>query len=271
MSDHGTTQGTYLDKIIAAKRAELAGARPGPGGRDLESVLSGLPPARDFAAALKRGPAPAAIAEFKRASPSEGEIRPGADPGEIARSYVESGAACISVLTDRHFQGSLDDLRAVRNAVPVPIIRKDFIIQASQIVEARREGADAVLLIVAALEAPRLRELLGVAERCGLQVLCEAHDEREVERAMAAGAKIVGVNARDLRTFEVDLERTMRLRALVPASFVYVAESGIRSREDVQRLREAGVDAILVGTHLMRAEDPGMALMDLLAMGPVGS
>jgi len=260
--------GTYLDKILAAKRAELAGARPGPGVRDLETALSGLSPARDFAAALRRGPAPTAIAEFKRASPSEGDIRPEADPREIARSYVESGAACISVLTDRHFRGSLDDLRAVRNAVPVPILRKDFIVQASQIIEARREGADAVLLIVAALDPPRLRELMGVARDCGLQVLCEAHDEREVDRAMAAGAQIVGVNARDLRTFEVDLDRTIALRERVPASFVYVAESGIRSREDVGRLREAGVDAVLVGTHLMRAEDPGLALMDLLSMGP---
>lgn len=261
--------GTYLDKIIAAKRAELAGGRTSYAVRDLDKLLSGLPPARDFEAALRRGPAPMAIAEFKRASPSEGEIRADADPRAVAQAYVEAGAACISVLTDTHFRGSLDDLRAVRNAVPVPVLRKDFIIQPSQIIEARREGADAVLLIVAALEAPVLRELLGVAHDCGLQVLCEAHDEREVERAMAAGARIVGVNARDLQTFEVDLERTVALRSRVPRSFVYVAESGIRSRADVQRLREAGVDAILVGTHLMRAEDPGMALMDLLSIAPV--
>lgn len=259
-------QGTYLDKIIAAKRETLAQVRMGNlSESEITAQLQGLPDTLDFAAALQTGAAPRAIAEFKRASPSEGEIRPGADPKHIATLYVDANAACISVLTDAHFDGSIDDLRRVRSSVSVPILRKDFIIQRSQILEARREGADAILLIVAALEPPLLRELFKFATQLGLQVLCEAHDEREVERALAAGAKIIGVNNRDLSTFEVDVERCIRLRKLVPrGSHVYVAESGINSKEQVGRLREAEVDAFLVGSHLMRAEDPGMALMDLL-------
>lgn len=263
------TQGTYLDRIIAAKREALSQARPAnTSDRDLDAMLASLPAPLDFMAALKIGPGPRAIAEFKRASPSAGSIRPGADPKHVAALYVDAGAACISVLTDEHFEGSLDDLRRVRSAVSVPVLCKDFIIQRSQIVEARREGADAVLLIVAALEAPRLRELTSFAHRLGLQVLCEAHDDREVERALAVGARMVGVNNRDLHSFEIDFERCLDLRRLVPRDgFVYVAESGIQNREQVARLREAGVDAFLVGSHLMAAEDPGLALMDLLGGG----
>ncbi len=262
-----SAEGTYLEKILAAKRARLGqGARANVSTKEIERVLATLPPTRDFEGALRDGPKPRAIAEFKRASPSQGPIREGADPRHISALYVDAGAACISVLCDEHFEGSLDDLRTVRDAVSIPLICKDFILYRSQILEARQAGADAVLLIVAALEAPRLRELIRFAHELGLAVLCEAHDERELERAMAAGARIVGVNARDLRTFEVDLERTLQLRARVPSSFTYVAESGIESRDHVHRLREAGVDAILVGTHLMRAEDPGLALMDLLAV-----
>lgn len=264
-----STQGTYLDRIIAAKRESLAQARAANvTERELEAMLASLPPVRDFAGALHAGPAPQVIAEFKRASPSAGAIRPDADPRHVATLYVDAGAACISVLTDQHFQGSIDDLRRVRSAVSVPLLRKDFILQRSQIIEARREGADAVLLIVAALEPPRLRELMGFAGQMGLQVLCEAHDERELERALAAGARMIGVNNRDLHTFQVDVGRCIALRRLVPRDgFTYVAESGIQSREDIARLREAGVDACLVGTHLMAAEDPGLALMDLMGGG----
>jgi indole-3-glycerol phosphate synthase len=205
------------------------------------------------------------IAEFKRASPVRGPLRPEADPRHVATLYVDGGAAALSVLTDRSFSGSLDDLRRVRAAVSVPLLQKDFILQRSQIVEARCEGADAILLIVAVLEPPHLRELLAAAGEVGLQVLCEAHDEREVERALAAGTRIVGVNNRDLRTFDVDPTRAMRLRSLVPrGTHVFVAESGIRTREDVAALREAGVDAMLVGSRLMQAEDPGLALLDLM-------
>jgi indole-3-glycerol phosphate synthase len=258
--------GTYLDGILAAKRAELA-KRPPPSEREVQGHLRTLPPGRDLARALRAGVARtgvAAIAEFKRASPSEGTIRDPADPEAIARDYVDAGAAAISVLTDRHFQGSFDDLRAVRRAVDVPILCKDFILDRRQLVEARMAGADAALLIVAALEPPHLRTLIDAASELGLQVLCEAHDEHEIDRAMAAGATIVGVNARDLRTFAVDQSRHLQMRRLVPRSHVYVAESGIRAAADLGPLRQAGVDAVLVGTHLMRAERPGAALIELL-------
>ncbi len=259
-------QDTYLSKIIAAKRASLAdAAKSAPMDRATQKALEQAPPTRDFIGALRVPPRPRVIAEFKRASPSEGELRAGADPREIAAAYVDAGAACMSVLTDSHFQGSFDDLRAVREAVDLPLLCKDFVLSRSQIVQARLAGADCILLIVAALEAPLLRELFAFATDLGLHVLCEAHDEQQVDRAMAAGARLVGVNARDLRTFQVDLERAARLRARVPASFTYVAESGIRGKADMALLRQAGVDAVLVGSHLMRAPDPGLALMDLMS------
>jgi indole-3-glycerol phosphate synthase len=257
---------TYLDEILAAKRAELASGRgPNPTLSQIEAELAGLPEPRDLWAALANGPKPRCIAEFKRRSPSEGLLRENADPRHIAALYVDAGAAAISVLTDRHFDGSFEDLRAVRSAVSVPILCKDFILSRPQILRARREGADAVLLIVAALEAPLLRELIGFAHDLGLQVLAEAHDDHELERAMAAGAKIVGLNARDLHSFEVDLDRVIRYRPDVPRSFLYVGESGITSNKDIRRLRAAGVDAVLVGSALMKAEDPGATLAQLMA------
>ncbi len=258
---------TYLDDILAAKRQEL-GKQPGlPSDREVADMLARLPTPRDFALAL-RGPHDVrVIAEFKRASPSEGTIREDADPRAVATSYVEHGATAISVVTDKHFDGTLADLREVRRTVSVPVLRKDFILERSQLLEARQSGADAALLIVAALEPPRLKMLIEFAYNLGLSVLCEAHDEHEIDRALAAGARVIGVNARDLRTFEVDLERHVRFRKLVPKSFVYVAESGIRKREDVFELRKSEVDAILVGTHFMRAEDPGRALAELMRLG----
>jgi indole-3-glycerol phosphate synthase len=264
MSD---AKGTYLERILAVKRAELAAHRKGrPGAtsdRALADELAALAPTRDLQAALRLGPAPRVIAEFKRASPSAGVIREDADPRDIVAQYAEAGAAAISVLTDQHFEGSMKDLRAARGAVSLPVLCKDFILERSQIAQARRAGADAVLLIAAALEPPHLRGLVEFAHMVGMQVLCEAHDEHEVDRALAAGARLIGVNSRDLHTFEVDLQRCVDLRKLVPKSFVYVAESGIRTHEDVAQLREAGVDAILVGTHLMAAEHPGDALREL--------
>lgn len=262
-----TDQKTYLDDILAAKRRELEKASGLPSDREMTDMLARLPTPRDFAMALKGAHDMRVIAEFKRASPSEGTIREAADPRKIATSYVEHGAAAISCLTDVHFQGTLDDLREVRRTVSVPVLRKDFILERSQLLEARQAGADAALLIVAALDPPKLKTLIEFAHNIGLSVLCEAHDAHEVDRAMAAGARIIGVNARDLRTFEVDLERHVALRKLVPRSFVYVAESGIRTREDVHALRKAEVDAILVGSHFMRAEDPGEALADLMRIG----
>ena len=263
-------QGTYLDRLLSAKRAELAGlqAVSSLSDRALADLLSRLGDTRDFAGALRQGTAPRVIAEFKRASPSEGKIRDQADPRQVAVQYADAGAAAISVLTDRHFEGSMDDLREVRRTVSLPILCKDFVLERMQILQAREAGADAVLLIVAALEAPKLRQLVEFAHDMGMQVLCEAHDEHEVDRAMTAGARIVGVNARNLHTFEVDLDTCVRLRKLVPPSYVYVAESGIQSHDDVRRLAEAGVDAILVGTHLMRADDPGRALSELMEGRP---
>ncbi len=261
-----SSEPTYLDEILAAKRSELETVRHGnTSRRQIDDELAALPPCRDLWAALAEGPKPRFIAEFKRRSPSEGVLREGADPRHIAALYVDAGAAAISVLTDRHFDGSFDDLRTVRAAVSVPVLCKDFFLSRPQIAQARREGADAVLLIVAALEAPALRDLHNYAYDLGMQVLTEAHDDREVDRAMAAGARIVGLNARDLQTFEVDLERVIRHRPDVPREgFLYVAESGIQTREDVRRLRAAGVDAALVGSVLMKAEDPGAQLSELM-------
>lgn len=264
MSDSGT----YLDKILAAKRAELAGNKAGRASalsdQELADLGARLPKPRDFNAALRSGPLPAIIAEFKRASPSAGSLREDANPREIATQYATHGATAVSVVTDRHFHGSYEDLREVRQTIALPILCKDFILERWQIVEAKRTGADAILLIVSALQAPLLRQLINFAHSLDMQVLCEAHDEFEIDRAIAAGAKIIGVNARDLNSFEVDFNRCIQLRSLVPKSFTYVAESGISSPEDVIPLRDAGVDAILVGTYLMKAEHPGEALKQLI-------
>lgn len=253
---------TFLDEILAAKRAELG--RDPRGNLDVAATVATLPPTRDFEAALRHRPAPAVIAEFKRASPSAGVLREDADVREIARAYQRAGARAMSVLCDRRFEGSLDDLRAARAACDLPILCKDFILERSQILEARRAGADAVLLICAALPAPSLKPLVDFAHRVGLAVLCEAHDAHEVDRAMAAGAKIVGVNARDLTTFEIDPTLPVRLRGAVPqGAFTFVAESGVSGPDDLAPLREAEVDAVLVGSALMRAEDPEAALAAL--------
>ncbi|MEX1363570.1 MAG: indole-3-glycerol phosphate synthase TrpC [Nannocystaceae bacterium] len=260
-------QTSHLDRILAAKRAQLAQhRRERLTDRRIEDALAGLAPPRDFAAALHEGPSPRVIAEFKRASPSRGVIREGASITEIVSGYAEAGAAAISVLTDPHFQGSLEDLGRAREVSQVPLLCKDFILERGQLIDARRAGADAVLLIVAALPPPTLQQLIEFAHSIDLQVLCEAHDAYEVDRAMSAGATIVGVNARDLRSFEVDLELPLKLRDLVPrgSRFTYVAESGISSVADLKRLRDAEVDAVLVGSSLMSAEDPAAALRELL-------
>ena len=255
---------TILERIVAAKRAELAGQRGGAE-LDVAGTLEGLPPVRDFSAALRSIPAPAVIAEFKRASPSAGDIRPDADLATIARAYEASGAAALSVLCDKHFKGSLADLTVARASCSLPILCKDFILDRTQILAARRAGADAVLLIVAVLPPPLLRPLVDFAARVGVAVLCEAHDAHEVDRALAAGATIVGVNARDLSSFAVDPGLPIRLRSLVPRSFTFVAESGVQSAADLAALRAAEVDAVLVGSALMRADDPGAALRALLS------
>lgn len=260
-------QPTYLDEILAAKRAELSsGLLDNPSFAQVEAELAGAPDPLDLWAALATGPKPRAIAEFMRRTPNEGLLREHADPRHIATLYVDAGAAAISVVTDRRFDGSFEDLRAIRAAVSVPILCRDFILTRAQVIEARREGADAISLIVAALEPPHLRDLLNFAYDIGLQVLAETHDEFELERAMAAGAKIVAFNAQDLNTLEVDLDRVIRHRPDVPRSFLYVGESGIAGRKDVSRLRAAGVDAVLLGSLLMKAEDPGAKLAEFMAV-----
>jgi indole-3-glycerol phosphate synthase len=215
---------------------------------------------RDFAAAL-RASRPAFIAEIKRASPSKGVLEAGVDPAARARDYERGGAAAISVLTDGpFFQGSLLDLEAAREAVSLPVLRKDFTLEEYHVVEAAAHGADAILLIAAALEEKELQRFRELAEQFGMAALVEVHDAGELERVLSSGATIVGVNNRSLRTFEVTLETSLRLVNCIPAGVVKVSESGIRSAADVGVLLEAGFDAFLVGEHLMMAADPAAEL-----------
>lgn len=259
---------TVLDRILAAKREEVARLRePGPRGA-LEQAARSAPPPRDFAGALR---APdrrlAVIAELKRRSPSKGDLAPDLDPERTARAYEEGGAAALSVLTDEaFFGGSVDDLRAARDATAIPVLRKDFTLDPVQVYEARAIGADAVLLIVAALpEDALLAELHALAHELALAVLVEAHDARELERALAAGATIVGVNCRDLGTFAEDLTTAERLAATIPSGVIAVAESAIREPADAARMAAAGYDAVLVGEMLVREEDPAAAVGSLAA------
>jgi indole-3-glycerol phosphate synthase len=208
------------------------------------------------------------IAECKRRSPSKGLLRADYDPVGIARSYEQAGAAAISVLTEpTFFDGALSHLEAVRAAVEIPLLRKDFMVDRYQLLEARAAGADAILLIVAALDDERLMTLRREAESLGLDALVEVHDEAELDRAIAAGADVIGVNSRNLRTLEVDLEASDRLAARIPAHVVAVAESGLRSREDIDRLAARGYRAFLVGERLMTAADPGAALGAMTGRG----
>jgi indole-3-glycerol phosphate synthase len=260
-----------LARILDEKRREFAALRGRMPRADLAARAAEAPPARDLAAALRRpaGGAPRAIAEVKRASPSAGPIRPGADAVAVAGEYVAAGAAAVSVLTDEtFFAGSLADLTAVRVSAPVPVLRKDFLIDPLQVLEARAAGADAVLLIVAALDGAQLAELHAAAAELGMTALVEAHAPAEAERALAAGARVVGVNHRDLATFEMDMGLCARIRPLVPPDRVLVAESGIKTAADVRAVAAAGADAILVGESLMRRPSPGEALRELLRGWP---
>jgi indole-3-glycerol phosphate synthase len=252
-----------LDRIVSVKQKEVAELSP----LRAEVVARAVdaPAPRGFARALRHPSQVRLLAEVKRRSPSAGEIRPGADPAEVARAYAQAGAAALSVLTDREFfGGGLDALKAVRAAVDLPVIRKDFVIDPLQVYEARGVGADAVLLIVRILSDAQLADLLGLATELGMDALVEAHDAAELDRAMAAGATLVGVNNRDLDTFHTDLELCIRLAPHVPAGITYVGESGIRTAEDVDRLGQAGIDAILVGESLMRQPDVGAAAAALV-------
>ena len=237
-----------LDEILAHKRQEIAPRRE----------------IRPFAAALRQDGI-AVIAEFKRRSPSGGAIRPGASPAEIAGIYADAGAAALSVLTDeKYFGGSDADLRVARAACSLPVLRKDFVVDPLQVYEARATGADAILLIVRALADLELRNLLQLSADLGMDALVETHSEAEVRRALDAGAQVIGVNNRDLDTLTTDVTLAPRLRPLVPPDRVFVAESGISTPEQIGRLADAGVDAVLIGESLLRSADPGQRLRELL-------
>jgi len=256
-----------LDRILANKYLEVAQRRintPIEPLRVREQALAQTPP-RDFIGALIRAGRPALIAECKKASPSKGLLRPDYDPAQLARTYAENGAAALSVLTDeKFFQGSLNDLSAALEAVDLPALRKDFIVDCYQVYEARAAGADAVLLIVAALRLDLLRELHQLIGELGMTALVEVHDEAEVEMALKIESKLIGVNNRNLHDFSVDLQTTGRLRKSIPADIALVAESGIHTADDVSRVRDLGVDAILVGEALVTASDVGAKVRELV-------
>jgi indole-3-glycerol phosphate synthase len=257
---------SVLNKIVAATRMRVAQAKRVADLRALEQRAERHDP-RGFRRALvaKGRDGVAVIGELKKASPSKGLIRAEFHTAELARELEAAGAAALSVLTDEEFfQGSLGNLREASAAVKIPCLRKDFIVDEFQMVEARANAADAVLLIVAALNAEELKRLAPAARARGLDVLCEVHDDDELDRALDAGCDLIGVNTRDLRTFKVDLETAFRLVEKFPAGVMRVAESGIHSGEDVARLRAAGYNAFLVGESLMRAERPGEALRELM-------
>ncbi len=258
---------SYLSEILEYKKIEVAELRSSTRYPDLRACATRLPPTRGFRAALDAPDGPHLIAELKKASPSKGLIRPDYEPVCFARRYEACGAAAISCLTDRaFFQGSLDDLERVREAVHLPILRKDFIIDECQVHETRAAGADALLLIIAALDTAQLEDLSLLAAELGLDVLVEVHEEEELECAFASAAppRLLGINNRSLATFTTDLATTERLAPLVPEGVVLVGESGIVTRGDVERLGRAGVHAVLVGETLMRRTDPGDAVRELL-------
>ena len=256
---------TYLDRILAAHRAAAA-----DDDRDLDRLVAearAMPPARGFGAALRRSAADgdvAVIAEVKRRSPSKGDLFPDLDPAALARQYAAGGAACLSVLTDEaFFGGSAADLAAARAACRLPVLRKDFTVAAADVADARCMGADCVLLIAAALDDAELARLHALAGDVGLDALVEVHDEAELARALAVGATLVGVNQRDLVTFEVDTQRAVRLAPQMPEGVVRVAESGVRGPEDAAELASAGYHAVLVGESLVTSGDPTAGVVAL--------
>ncbi|HTZ96064.1 MAG TPA: indole-3-glycerol phosphate synthase TrpC [Terriglobales bacterium] len=256
-----------LDQIVAATRRRVADSKPSADLRDLEGRAERHVP-RGFREALaeKSRNDVAIIAELKKASPSRGLIRAEFDPSALTRELESAGAAALSVLTDEEFfQGSLENLQRASECTRLPCLRKDFIVDEFQLLEAKAYSADAVLLIVAALSPAELTTLSRRAIDFQLDVLCEVHDEEELQRAIDAGCDLIGVNSRDLRTFQVDLNTTLRVGALIPENILRVAESGIHNGADISRLRSAGYDAFLIGESLMKAQSPGQALRALIA------
>jgi indole-3-glycerol phosphate synthase len=258
---------TIVDTIVASKRTEIDSARGRVPDRELERRLTEAPPARNFRAALEEQDGVQFITEVKKASPSAGVLRADFDPVQIARIYERHGAACLSVLTDApFFQGQLEYLTAIRAAVAAPLLRKDFILDRYQLLEARLAGADAVLLIAELLAGPELPRLLRDSRDLGMEALVELYDADNLPRVLDSGAQMIGVNNRDLRTFVTRLEHTLELAPRIPSGCCLVSESGIRTRQDVLRLEAAGVRAVLVGETLMRAADIAAKLDELRGM-----
>jgi indole-3-glycerol phosphate synthase len=254
-----------LDEIIENKKRELAETKRRAPLPDIKSKASGAEPTRGFEKVLSSPGDIRLIAEVKKASPSKGVIREDFDPIAIARTYEESGASCLSVLTEKKFfQGELEYLDRIRKVVKLPLLRKDFILDEYQIHEARAAGADAILLIAACLEREQMTDYLGIARQLGLDVLVESHTYKELDKSLRAGATLVGINNRDLATFTVSLQTTLDLLKDIPDDRTVVSESGIRTRDDVVRLHKAGVDAVLVGESLMREKDIGKKVNQLL-------
>ena len=253
-----------LDRIVETKRREVEALKGSAS--ELRAAAEGAATARDFKAALSGGDSVSVIAEIKRRSPGAGEIRPDLDPVQLAPTYEAGGAAALSVLTDsEYFGGRLGDLSAARGLVSVPVLRKDFLIDPSQVYQARAADADAILLIVRILDDGQLRSLRVLAEELGMTALVEAHDGEEVDRALESGARVLGVNNRNLLTFETRLDTTLGLLDRIPSGVVLVSESGIRTRDDVRMLGENGIDAVLVGESLLRQDDPGAGVAMLAA------
>jgi indole-3-glycerol phosphate synthase len=256
---------TILDRILVTKRAEIAAAQVSLPWSELRRLSDQAPPVRDFLAAIAQPGPVKLIAEVKKASPSKGVIRADFDPVWIARTYADHGATCLSVLTDSpYFQGHLDHLRAIRRTVNLPLLRKDFIIDAYQVWEARAAGADAVLLIAECLDDHQLSALHAEICQLGMTPLVELYEPENLPRVVELGTRLIGVNNRDLRTFEVDLNHTIRMRARIPADRLVVGESGIRTHEDLVSLERSGVNAVLVGESLMAQSDLGLAVERLL-------
>ncbi len=256
-----------LERILAVKTDEIAAAKRAVSLEAMRARALAADPPRDFTGALRMRIAArqsAVIAEIKKASPSKGVLREDFDPASIARSYEQHGAACLSVLTDRQFfQGAPEFLQAARGACALPVLRKDFVVDPYQVYEARAMGADAILLIVAALETPQMLELEAVASGLGMAVLVEVHDGAELDRALELRTPLLGINNRNLRTFETRLETTLNLLARIPVDRLVITESGIATREDVARMRAHKVYGFLVGEAFMRAPEPGAALAQL--------
>ncbi|MHC8418854.1 indole-3-glycerol phosphate synthase TrpC [Streptomyces sp. NB004] len=262
---------SVLTSILEGVRADLAERRRAVPADAVRELALAAGPAPDAAAALRSPSGLRVIAEVKRASPTRGRLAALGDPGALAAAYAAGGAAAVSVLTERRrFAGSLADLDAVRSATPLPVLRKDFVVDPYQVWEARAHGADLVLLIVAALDAPSLADLLAVAGEAGLTALVEVHDEAEAELAVTAGARVIGVNARDLRTLRIDPGVFARVAPRLPGEIVRIAESGVRGPEDAARLARQGADAVLVGSSLVTHEDPAAAVAALVEAGRRG-